>query len=114
MTKTNKNGTTAYHIKETLNNLGFKSTGIRRTLDDMNSDNMILPCIASVIIDKSYKHFIVIYEINYKKKYLGIGDRVTDSTIDIDTGNNDEIKKDDISMKQIKEKPVEIVTKLDS
>ena len=51
---------------------------------------------------------------NYKKKYLGIGDRVTDSTLDIDTGNNDEIKKDDISMKQIKEKPVEIVTKLDS
>ena len=24
MTKTSKNGTTAYHIKETLNNLGFK------------------------------------------------------------------------------------------
>lgn len=74
MTKTNKNGTTAYHIKETLNNLGFSSTGIRRTLDEMNKDNMILPCIASVIIDKSYKHFIVIYEINYKKKYLIIGD----------------------------------------
>ena len=74
MTKTNKNGTTAYHIKETLNNLGFKSIGIRRALDEMNSDNMILPCIASVIIDKSYKHFIVIYEINYKKKYLIIGD----------------------------------------
>jgi ABC-type bacteriocin/lantibiotic exporter with double-glycine peptidase domain len=36
MTKTNKNGTTAYHIKETLNNLGFSSTGIRRTLDEMN------------------------------------------------------------------------------
>ena len=74
MTKTNKNGTTAYHIKEALNNLGFSSTGIRRTLDEMNKDNMILPCIASVIIDKSYKHFIVIYEINYKKKYLIIGD----------------------------------------
>lgn len=74
MTKTNKNGTTAYHIKEVLNNLGFSSTGIRRALDEMNKDNMILPCIASVIIDKSYKHFIVIYEINYKKKYLIIGD----------------------------------------
>lgn len=74
MTKTNKNGTTAYHIKEALKELGFKSNGIRCTLDEMNSDNMILPCIASVIIDKSYKHFIVIYEINYKKKYLIIGD----------------------------------------
>ena len=74
MTKTSKNGTTAYHIKETLNTLGFKSTGIRCTLDEMNKDNMILPCIANVIIDKSYKHFIVIYEINYKKKYLIVGD----------------------------------------
>ena len=74
MTKTNKSGTTAYHIKETLNNLGFKSTGIRRTLDEMNKENMILPCIANVIIDKSYKHFIVIYEIDYKKQYLVIGD----------------------------------------
>ena len=74
MTKTNKNGTTLYHIKETLNNIGFESKGIRCTLDEMNKDNLILPCIANVIIDKSYKHFIVIYEINFKKKYLIIGD----------------------------------------
>lgn len=74
MTKTNKNGTTAYHIKETLNNLGFSCKGVRCTLDEIGKDNMILPCIANVIIDKSYKHFIVIYEIDFKKKYLIIGD----------------------------------------
>lgn len=72
MTKTNKEGTTAYHLKETLINLGFSAKGIRCDLKDMN--NIELPCIANVIIDKSYKHFIVIYEINYDKKYLIIGD----------------------------------------
>ncbi len=74
MTKTNKNGTTAYHLKETLINLGFDAKGIRCELEDINEDNLILPCIANVIIDKSYKHFIVIYEINFKKKYMIIGD----------------------------------------
>lgn len=72
MTKTNKEGTTAYHLKETLINLGFESKGIRCELKDIS--NIQLPCIANVIIDKSYKHFVVIYEINFDKKYLIIGD----------------------------------------
>lgn len=74
MTKTSKSGTTAYHIKETLKELGFEARGISCKLNDINKDNIILPCIANVIIDNSYKHFIVIYEINFKKKYLIIGD----------------------------------------
>ena len=74
MTKTNKKGTTAYNIKNTLINLGFEAKGIKCNLSDINKDNIILPCIANVIIDNSYKHFIVIYEINFKKKYLVIGD----------------------------------------
>lgn len=74
MTKTNKEGTTAYHLKETLINLGFDAKGISCKLSDISQDNIILPCIASVVIDNSYKHFIVIYEINFKKKYLIIGD----------------------------------------
>ena len=74
MTKTSKKGTTAFNIKETLINLGFDCNGIKCELKDINKDNIILPCIASVTIDKSYKHFIVIYEINFKKKYLIIGD----------------------------------------
>ena len=74
MTKTSKKGTTAYNIKNTLINLGFDCKGIKCKLSDMKKDNIVLPCIASVVIDKSYKHFIVIYEINFKKKYLVIGD----------------------------------------
>lgn len=74
MTKTSNNGTTAYHIKDTLIKLGFEARGISCKLDDINKDNIVLPCIASVVIDSSYKHFVVIYEINLKKKYLIIGD----------------------------------------
>ena len=74
MTKTSKKGTTAFNIKDTLISLGFDCKGIKCELKDINKDNIVLPCIASVTIDKSYKHFIVIYEINFKKKYLVIGD----------------------------------------
>lgn len=74
MTKTSKKGTTAFNIKDTLINLGFDCKGIKCKLKDINKDNIVLPCIASVTIDNSYKHFIVIYEINFKKKYLVIGD----------------------------------------
>lgn len=74
MTKTSKDGTTAYHLKETLINLGFEAKGVSCNLEDINQENIVLPCIANVIIDNSYKHFIVIYEINFRKKYLIIGD----------------------------------------
>ncbi len=74
MTKTGRNGTTAYHLVETLKEIGFNSYGIKCDFKDFPVENIYLPCIANVIIDESYKHFIVIYEINYKKKYLIIGD----------------------------------------
>lgn len=74
MTKTTKKGTTAFNIKNTLIELGFEVRGVKCKLKDMNEDNLVLPCIANVILNDSYKHFIVIYEINYTKKYLVIGD----------------------------------------
>ena len=74
MTKTNKDGTTAFHLNETLTKLGFNSKGVKCNLDDITKENIILPCIANVTINNSYKHFIVIYEINFKNKYLVIAD----------------------------------------
>ena len=74
LTKTGKNGTTAYNIKEALTNLGFDAKGISCELKDINKENIIFPFIASVTIDNTYKHFIVVYEINFNKKYLVIGD----------------------------------------
>lgn len=74
ITKTNKNGTTAYHIIEALKELGFESHGVKTEIDKLNKENLILPCIAHVTINQSYKHYIVIYEVDYKKKKMTIAD----------------------------------------
>lgn len=74
MTKTNKEGTTMYHLNDTLLKLGFDSKGVKCNLEDIIKENIILPSIANVTINNSYKHFVVIYEINFKKKYLVIAD----------------------------------------
>lgn len=77
MTKTNKDGTTAYDIVQASKQIGFNSYGVEYELKNKNVDNLILPAIAHVIIDNSYYHFIVVYEINYKKNYLIIADPAT-------------------------------------
>lgn len=76
MTSTNKDGTSAYHLKEALIQLGFDAKGVKVELENITKENLILPCIASVTLNKSYNHFIVIYEINFKHKYLIIADPI--------------------------------------
>lgn len=72
--KVNTQGTTAFHIVEGAKKIGFEAKGVKCSIDDMNEDNMVLPCIANVVINKTYKHFIVIYKIDFKKKRLLIAD----------------------------------------
>ena len=74
MLETNRNGTTAYNIIKVANEIGFSSKGVKTNLNELNNSNIILPTIAHVIIDNKYKHYIVIYEINFKNKTLIIGD----------------------------------------
>ena len=69
MLKTTKNGTTAYDIVETLNSIGFESYGKKHK----NLKDVKVPCIAHMEY-KNYKHYIVIYEINFKRRYLKIAD----------------------------------------
>ena len=66
---TSNKGTTAYHILETLRYLGFECTAYKYS--DISS--IEFPCISHVRID-SYNHYVVLYEINYSKKYLVIAD----------------------------------------
>ncbi len=68
MLKTTREGTTAYHIVETLKELGFTANGIK--LNKIKNTNV--PFIANVIIENSYKHYIVVYEVN--QKYLKVAD----------------------------------------
>lgn len=74
MTKTNKNGSSALNIIEAAKSIGFKAKGIKTNLDNLEKSNIKLPCIAHVIINKTYKHYVVIYDINYKKKEILLAD----------------------------------------
>lgn len=74
LTKTNKNGTTAFHIIEACKSIGFNAEGIKTSLEQLNKENLILPCIAHVVIDGKYKHFVVIYKIDFKNKKIIIAD----------------------------------------
>lgn len=74
MSKTNRNGTSAYNLISTALELGFEAKGVKTTIDDINSDNLVLPCIAHVVINESYKHYVVIYKIDYKKRIMIIAD----------------------------------------
>lgn len=74
MCKTDKTGTTAYHLIEASKKLGFESYGIRCNLKDLKKENVILPCIAHVIINNSYNHYVVIEKIDFKKKKILIND----------------------------------------
>ena len=71
MTKTNKAGTTLYHLVNALNEIGFEAEGISCTYDDLMKKNIVLPCICNVIIDGSFKHFVVLYEISTKNVIIG-------------------------------------------
>ena len=66
ITNTTKDGVSAYNLLDGAKKLGFDGFGVNCKLEDL-SDNY-LPCIAHVIVKKSYQHFVVIYNINKKSK----------------------------------------------
>lgn len=72
ITKTTKDGVNAYNLIEAARILGFNAQGVTGNLVDLKKNH--LPLIAHVIINKSYKHFVVIYKINFLKKTLTIMD----------------------------------------
>ena len=72
--KIDSQGTTAYHIVEGAKKIGFEAKGVKCNLDDINEDNIILPCIANVIINNTYRHFVVIYHIDFIKNKILVAD----------------------------------------
>lgn len=72
LTNTTKSGVDLFSLQEAARKIGFDSAGVKANFDDIGKEH--LPCIAHVIIKKKYKHFIVIFEINTRGKYLIIGD----------------------------------------
>lgn len=69
LVNTNQNGTSAYHMIEGMRKIGFDGLGRKINTNDLLKDNIICPFIVHVKNQEFY-HFIVIYEINTKRKYL--------------------------------------------
>ena len=70
--KTTSQGTTAYELISSSKKLELNAKGVRTTLDALTIKH--LPCIAHIIKDKNYFHYIVIFEKNNKNKTLVILD----------------------------------------
>ena len=70
LTKTTKNGVTAYHLVETLKYYGFKASGLKCSIEDLRNQNF--PAICHVTLNKTYNHYMVIYEVN--DKYVLVAD----------------------------------------
>ena len=69
MMRTSHKGTDAYHLVLALQELGFKAEGRK-----FKNFYLPLPVIAHVIINDSYKHYVVIYEVDFRRRRLLIGD----------------------------------------
>ena len=69
LTNTTKSGVSAYKLLEGAEKIGFTGYGMNGDLENIDKNN--LPCLAHLIINKSYQHFVVIYDIDlYHKKIL--------------------------------------------
>lgn len=72
LTHTTKEGVSLYNLLEGAKKLGFDAVGLTGNLEDINVNN--LPCIVHFIVNKNYKHFVVLYEINKKKQEVTLMD----------------------------------------
>lgn len=72
ITNTTKEGVSLYNLLEGAKYLGFDAIGVTGTLEELDVNN--LPCIVHFIVNKNYKHFVVLYEINVKKQEVTLMD----------------------------------------
>ncbi len=72
ITNTTKDGVSFYNLIEGAKSIGFEAIGLSGKIEDVDVNN--LPCIAHFIVNKSYKHFVVLYEINKKKSQVTLMD----------------------------------------
>lgn len=68
LTKCDNNGVLAINIIEASKKLGFNARGLKCNIEDIN--NIVLPAIAHITINKGYYHYIVIEKIDNKNIYI--------------------------------------------
>lgn len=84
LTNTSKDGTNFYYLSNAAKTLGFDYRALKGDVTKLNKS--LLPCIAHVIIESKYKHFVVINSVG--RKYITI----TDPAIGIKTMTVEEFK----------------------
>ena len=72
LTGTSKSGVSFYQLLEAASNLGFSCEGVKGEVNYLDSTR--LPCIAHIIYQKKYQHFVVIYQIDFSKEEVTIMD----------------------------------------
>ena len=72
ITGTSKDGVSFYQLIDGAKKLGFRAYGMRGDLSKIEENN--LPCLAHFIVNKNYRHFVVIYKIDNKKKTVMLMD----------------------------------------
>lgn len=72
LTGTTKSGVSFYQLLEAASFLGFSCEGVKGEL--LFLDCSRLPCIAHIIYQKKYQHFVVIYEMCEEKKEIVLMD----------------------------------------
>lgn len=72
LTNTTKDGVSFYNLKEAAETIGFSTEALTGKIENINVNN--LPCIVHFIINKTYHHFVVLYQINLEKKEVIIMD----------------------------------------
>ncbi len=92
LTKTTKNGVSAYNLVQASTILGFNSYGLNLKIENITKE--MLPIISHIVISKKFQHFIVIYSINTDKKELQVMDpsigkrKVSFAEFNLMTSNN--------------------------
>lgn len=69
-----KDGISAYQMIEVARQCGFESIGIEGSFESFQNENILLPCVAHILLNESYYHYIVLFEMNVKKHYFIVGD----------------------------------------
>ena len=72
LTNTTKDGVSFYNLIEAAKIIGFDAIGVTGTINNINVDN--LPCIVHFIVNKKYKHFVVLYKIDKKNNQVSLMD----------------------------------------
>ena len=72
LTNTTSKGVDLYSLANVSKKIGFSSVGVQANISSLKKEHF--PCIAHVIIKGKYKHFIVLFEKDEKKKTIIIGD----------------------------------------